>query len=149
MEPRCAARGAHDRVLYGLASHVPSGGRAHQVAALMGSELARVRAAEAVRDEPPRGQFIAPADRLAHERLIAYGVLTVMVVEDMDVSGYPPERFRVAVGGQSVLVHGCEFDPRSGRRRIDTAMGMVEIPSAGERAAGAPITVAGMAIPGA
>lgn len=105
--------------------------------------------AATVVDDPQRGQFIAPADRLAHERMIAYGVLTVMVVEDMDVSGYPPERFRVAVGGQPVLVHGCEFDPRSGRRMIDTALGMIEIPSAGERAAGAQITVAGMAIPGA
>lgn len=86
--------------------------------------------------------------RPLHHRLLAFGALTVSVVEDMDCAGYPPDRFKVMVGGKPVETSACGFDMATGRRWIETELGLVVVPSAEDRTRGACLTVNGMAIPG-
>lgn len=92
----------------------------------------------------PGGRQAAPT-----ERLLAFGALTVSVVEDLDVGGYPPERLTVTLGGRPLKTMACGMDVPTGRRWIETEVGLVVVPSASDRTKGACLTVNGMAIPGA
>jgi hypothetical protein len=89
------------------------------------------------------------ARRPQTQRLLAFGALTVSVVEDLNTAGYPPARLTVTVGGKPVQTLACGFDVGTGRRWIDTELGLVVVPSAQDRTQGACLTVNGMAIPGA
>lgn len=83
------------------------------------------------------------------ERLLAFGALTVTVVENTTVAGYQPGRFTVILSGRALQTEACGFDMATGRRWIETEIGTVVVPSAKDRTEGGCLTVNGMAIPGA
>lgn len=117
-----------------MSEHLP-------VPARRGSELATDASSDVRGDRAPRAPL--------HERMLAYGAITVMVSEDMDVSGYGPERYRVAIGGQPVEVVNATFGKSTGERVLLTNLGNIVIPGAQQRARGAKVTVGGLAVPGA
>lgn len=91
---------------------------------------------------------IRDPQRRPTERLLAFGALTVSVVENLNISGYLPERLKVTVGGRPLDTIACGYEVATGRRWIETELGLVVVPSADDRAHGACLTVNGMAIPG-